>query len=406
MKKKTFYVMVCCWVMTLLVSCSGPKEQVHLVIWGGESSQELLQQMADSFIEQYKEEADITISSGVEGEDTLRETVIANLAAAADVFSFPDDQMADLVKAGALLPITQETDQVIEQNGGNDSVAVQSAMADGVLYAYPMTASNGYFMYYDSSFFTEEDVQSLDRMMQIAQENGKYVSMDFSSGWYTYSFFAGAGLTLGLNEAGSNYCNFNGESDEYSGVEVAEAMLDIATNPGFIDAENEKFQSMIQDGTIIAGINGTWSAGIVEAALGENYAACKLPTYSIGGNQEQMMSFAGYKLVGVNANTQNPEWAMKLANWVTNYDNQLLRFQTIGEGPSNLLVAQSIEVQNAPAMIALSEQSRYAVLQHVGSQYWEPMVLFGTIIASGNPDGKNLQELLDETVGEITQPTE
>lgn len=51
-----------------------------------------------------------------------------------------------------------------------------------------MTADNGYFMYYNKDYFTEEDVKSLDKMLSVAQAAGKKVAMEFNSGWYLYSF--------------------------------------------------------------------------------------------------------------------------------------------------------------------------------------------------------------------------
>ena len=61
----------------------------------------------------------------------------------------------------------------------------------------PLTADNGYFMFYDKSFFTEDDVKSLDTMMDKAAAAGKKVSMDVANGWYLYSFYAGVKLESG-----------------------------------------------------------------------------------------------------------------------------------------------------------------------------------------------------------------
>ena len=36
------------------------------------------------------------------------------------------------------------------------------------MYAYPLTADNGYFLYYNKAYFSEEDVQSLDRILELA----------------------------------------------------------------------------------------------------------------------------------------------------------------------------------------------------------------------------------------------
>ncbi|MBR1738386.1 MAG: extracellular solute-binding protein [Firmicutes bacterium] len=115
-----------------------------------------------------------------------------------------------------------------------------------------------------------------------------------------------------------------------------------------------------------------------------------------------MCSFVGYKLLGVNAYTKHPEWAMKLARYLTNSENQLIRFRTSGETPANAEAAASEEVQKAPAVAALAEQSKYGYLQSVADSFWTPSSVFGTIIISGNPDGTDLQKLLDDMNDGIT----
>ena len=65
-----------------------------------------------------------------------------------------------------------------------------------------MTADNGYFLYYDKDYFTEKDVESLERILEVAQAAGKKFSMEFSSGWYSYAFFGNTGLEFGINDDG------------------------------------------------------------------------------------------------------------------------------------------------------------------------------------------------------------
>ena len=38
-----------------------------------------------------------------------------------------------------------------------------------------MTADNGYFLYYDKSYFTEDDVKTMDRILEVAEAAGKRV---------------------------------------------------------------------------------------------------------------------------------------------------------------------------------------------------------------------------------------
>ncbi len=98
-----------------------------------------------------------------------------------------------------------------------------------------------------------------------------------------------------------------------------------------------------------------WNAVAVEEAWGRNYGAAKLPSYTCAGQEVPMASFSGYKLIGVNAYSEEPEWAAKLARWITCEKNQELRFLLRGQGPSNIKAAASDEVQSAPAIAALLE---------------------------------------------------
>lgn len=285
---------------------------------------------------------------------------------AADVYAFVDDQFSSLYQNNALLEITDNVDEIIKENGGKESAAVQSASYDGKLYAYPMTASNGYFLYYNKEYFTEEDVKSFDKMLEIAKENGKKVAMDFASGWYLYSFFKGAGLNVELSEDGlTNICDWNTTEGKYKGIDVAEAMCKLVANAGFLNCGDEDFVAGAKDGSIIAGINGAWNAKNMQEAYGDNYAAAKLPEYSIAGDSVQMHSFAGYKLVGVNAYTENAKWAQCLAQWITNEENQMIRFERKGDCPSNVNAASSKKVIESPAVAALAAQAEYAHIQRV-----------------------------------------
>jgi len=109
----------------------------------------------------------------------------------------------------------------------------------------------------------------------------------------------------------------------------------------------------------------------------------------------------GYKYVGVYSGTDYPDWAVKFAEWVSNYDNQVKRFQVTGECPSNTEAMKSDEVQSSPAVVALGEQSAFSVRQNVTDAYWTPSSLLGSTLVAGNTDIRDLQELLDEITAAI-----
>ena len=402
-KKMVMCIVACMLVIVLCSGCGKEKEQVTLTMWGAEEDQEMLREMVDAFEEKYKDEAEFNITICVENEVTCKETVLIDPTKAADIYSFADDQFRSLCQNKTLLEITENVDEIIEANGGKESAAVQAASYDGKLYAYPTTASNGYFLYYNKEYFTEEDVKSFDKMLEIAEKNGKKIAMDFTSGWYLYSFFKGAGLNVELSADGlTNICDWNTTEGKYKGVDVAEAMCKLVANPGFLNCGDTDFVAGAKDGSIIAGINGAWNAKNMQEAYGDNYAATKLPEYSIAGDSVQMHSFAGYKLVGVNAYTKNPKWAQRLAQWITNEENQMIRFERKGDCPSNVNAAASKKVIDSPAIAALAAQAEYAHVQSVSDSFWMPVYVYGTTITAGNLDEKSLQVLLDQMVKDIT----
>lgn len=368
-------------------------QKVELVVWGAEEDAELMNQIIQSFQRNYQGQADFRISFEVQGESQCKDALIGGLEDGADVFTFADDQLNALAAAGALDPI-ENADEIRSRNLAG---TVEAATVNNQLYAYPLTADNGYFLYYNKQYITEEQVKTLDGILEAAAANGKLFVMDWSSAWYVYSFFGNTGLKVGLNDDGiTNYCTWNQADGDIRGIDVARAMLRIAGNPGFASRTDEEFLDGVKDGSVIAGVSGVWNAVAVEEAWGENTGAAKLPTYSYSGGQVQMASFSGCKLIGVNAYSEYPEWASRLAEWITDEKNQRLRFEMRGQGPSNAVVAGSEEISQSPAIAALLEQSEFSQLQRVGGKFWDPVTKFAVNMAEGNPSGQDLQEQLDE----------
>lgn len=375
---------------------------VTLRVWAEEANFEVLTQMIESFKEAHKGEADFDIVLEESSDSAAKDKALGDIHNAADIFPFADDQLSALVAAGALEPVQNQE----EIKAANLEEAVAAASINDVLYAYPMTADNGYFLYYDKNYFSEEDVKTLDGILAVCEANGKQFSMEWTSGWYLYAFFGNTGLEFGINEDGvTNYCNWNTTEGDIKGVDIAEALLAISASPAFLNESDGDFPAAIADGRVIAGVSGVWNAVEVKNAWGSDYGACKLPTYTCNGQQIQMSSFTGYKMMGVNAYSEHKEWALKLADWLTNEENQTIRFEQRDQGPSNINAAASDAVKQVPAIQAVIAQGEFGKLQRVGNNFWTPFYNFGTVMAEGNPEGTDLQELMDTLVTGITAST-
>ena len=96
---------------------AAPAEPISLTLWGAEEDQALLADLVEKFKAQYSDQT-FDIKIGVESESTAKDTVLTDVEAAADVFAFANDQLNDLVAAGALLALDGDIAQVLPAYAG------------------------------------------------------------------------------------------------------------------------------------------------------------------------------------------------------------------------------------------------------------------------------------------------
>lgn len=416
-KKVAASLLTAAMTASLAVSAMAGEDTISLTLWGAEEDQALLQELVEKFEAAYADYS-FDIQIGVESESTAKDTILTDVEAAADVFAFASDQIYDLVNAGALANLDEydEAFQAVagksldEVRAANSESSVEAATVDGKMYAFPMSGDNSYFLYYDSSVISDEDAQSWDTLLAAAEAAGKKVGMTLASGWYNAGFFYGAGFTTDLNDDGTTVMDWNGVSaDGYTGVSVVQSMLNIAGNPAFQAVADGDVSNQIASGNLCAAISGTWDATVAQETFGDGYAATKLPTFTVGEDQVQMGSAFGYKFVGVNAYAENIGWAAVLAEFLTNEEAQVARFNARQIGPTNINAAASDDVAANVAISAVVAQSEYGVIQRVGGKYWDPAQSFGENIAQvtvAADDEAAIQEMLDTLVEGVTAPIE
>lgn len=235
------------------------------------------------------------------------------------------------------------------------------------MYAYPMTSDNGYFLYYDKSVVS--DPSTLEGILADCEAAGKSFYYDLRSGWYQPAFFFGAGCTLTYDtdsEGAYTGCNIDYASD--TGVGAMKALVKLAKSPAFVNGS-----SMSSATNVGAIIDGTWDAGAVKEAFGDNYACAKLPTVEINGEATQLSGFGGFKLLGVKPQTDDDKLAFcdALAYFLASGEVQLARYNAVGWGPSNLEAKASEAVQADEALSALGAQLAFTIPQgQYPGEYW------------------------------------
>lgn len=375
---------------------------ITLTVWSGKEDEQLIKSIADSFIEEHKNDANIKINWEEMAEGDCRSGLLGDILNGPDVYTTTDGEVSTLA-AGGGAAVVEDQDAV---KAANLESSVDAVTINGKTYAYPITADNGYFLMYNKQYFSSDDVKSLNTIVEKAGATGKKFAMDWSSGWYLYSFFGMSGLELKLNEDGiTNSCNWNSVDGDVKGADIVSSLMSIASNPGFASMNQEQWLEGAKNGQVVALITGIWDDKAIKEAWGDNYGTAILPSYSCAGKQIQMSSFFGYKVVGVNPYSKHLQWANKLAEYISNADNQKLRFEMRGQAPSNTEAAASDEVQNSSAVKTILEQSKNSVLQRIGGNYWSPMSNLGEILVSGNTGNLSSQEIIDSVVEGITSST-
>lgn len=388
----------------VFISCAAAnaKPRVNLSVWADDGTLSVVSKRLNEFKSFYSKDAAFNFTVIEQPSAYCASDLMANPDLAADVFVFADDQIETLVDQGLLAEIPEDAAKKVSDEQNSSPAAIKTASVNGKLYAFPQLAGNGYFLYYNKKYISSDDVVSFEKLLEAAAKNGRQVSMDLKNGWYLYSFFKAAGLEVYRSNGAKNFCNWNAVDTKFKGIDVAKAVIKIASNPAFVSANSEETLDLINSDKLVAAVSGTWNANLISEMWGKDYATVKLPTYNLNGTDLQMYSFAGYKMVGVKSNSAQKDWALKLAEWLSDEKTQLLICQAKGECPVNLNVTSSQLVKKSPAISAMAEQTKYSSTQRIGGSYWNPSLVLGVVLSGGkNLSDQEIQSQLDITVRNI-----
>lgn len=368
---------------------TGKAEKIRLMVWSPSEDQskdsgEWLQTTCEDFAKLHPE-WDITFVYGVADEATAATQVAQDPEASADVFMYANDTLTTMTDANALAKLGGKYREEIEKT--NSEEVLSSLVKDSELYGVPFT-TNTWFMYYDKSVFSEEDIKNLDTMLKKGA-----VAFSLTNSWYTPAFYIGNGCTLfgdGTDE--SKGVDFSGEK----AVSVTDYLVDLAANPNFkIDADGSGLAGL-RDGSISAIFSGSWDANAVEEALGENMGAAALPSFTLNGEQKQMMSYAGSKAVGVNPYSKNMVAAVELAVYLGSAEAQMTHYELRNVIPCNTELLADEKVANDPLVSAQNDTfNKTSILQPFVAKMnncWVPVENMGKGIRNGSVTHENAAE--------------
>ncbi|MBR0446516.1 MAG: extracellular solute-binding protein [Oscillospiraceae bacterium] len=349
---------------------------------------ELTQEMIDAF-----EAANpgIVINAQIEGvtEADAGSKVVADVASAPDIFCFAQDQLARLVQAAALAAPGKKAAENIAAT--NDAGSVAAASVAGTLYAYPMTSDNGYYMYYDTSIISEEDAESMEAIIAACEANNVKFRYALENAWYTASFFFATGCksNWSMNEDGE-FTSVDDDFNSAAGLAAMKGMQKLAQSTCY-DSNADIFTDA---GVVITGI---WNANAAAEHFGDNLGATDLPSFEVDGTSYHLGSYTGNKLMGVKPQADAKKAAVLslLAQYLTNEECQMKRYEAYQWGPSNLNAQASEAVQANTSLAALAKQNNFGQPQgQIHGSWWDIAKVLGAD-AKAAADDAALQTALD-----------
>ena len=380
-------------------AAAAPKD-VTLKIWAPENQIQTgtIDSMCQSFAALHPE-WNITFTVETQGEDTAKDEILKDVTAAGDVFFFANDQLKALADAGAIAKLGGSTADMVKNTMAQ--AVVDTVTIDDSIYAIPFT-HNTFFMYYDKSILTEEDVKSIESIMAKPTADGVYnFCFDSAGGWKLGAWYYGAGNTI-YGPDGSDFaagCDWNNAT----GVAVTNYLIDLINDPKCAFNDEVSVSELAAEHKIGAWFTGSWDYDLYKTALGDDLGLAVIPAFSPDGNTYQLKSFYGSKAIGVNAQAAFPEVAVAFAAYLGSEEMQLQRFKETAQVPTNLTVGASAEVQaDEVAAVIVKEAEVASVMQPVSSEfssrYWSNAGAIATEIRSGDLNKNNVQEKLDTFV--------
>ena len=396
-------------VVGALASCTATTEpagsdatvearDITLTLWGSEQDQDFLKEVSAAWGTEYAAaNADVnsvTVNVQIKGEDNAKTDALNDISAAADVFGVATDHLGPLSDANAIyeLPATIASD--VKSIIGDNAV-YQASVWEGKNYGLPYTDNTAAILYYDKSKLSEEDVKSLNTILEKAN-----LGTGIGGGWHDGMWYLTAGE---LYTNGDTSINTMNNEDVTKLLTWVSGQLKSGKLIHF-DGEDDEAAAM-KDGAIAAVIAGAWAHEKFENAIGtENLGYAELPNVTVPDSNitdKHMNCWGGAKMNVINANSKEPEAALSLAQAIMSLDNQVKRFEMVRMAPASTSLLSNAAIAADSMIAAEVAQTNYSSPASTllgNSNYWGELGGITEAIRNKTLADGDIQSKLDAAV--------
>ena len=342
-KKQIVFPLLLCLTLSscgaqIVSSSASEKDPLTLNIWATSKEQEVIDEVVASYNNTHTDQIAINFTHVTESDIYKEISKDPKGNEAPDLFLTTDDVLIELKKDNIAYNVEKQYGQIVKAN--NYEAAVSAATINNELYGFPLSCDNGYFLWYNPKFLSEDDVTSIESILAKAKELGKKINVSYSA-WYLPMYFMSPQV-CGLDsisyheEDGSIVYDISWDNEK--GVAAASYITNIYKEyKGNYEFISTGEKGAWENETVIASITGTWMEQVYLEVV-PNIKATVLPKFN---GDKQMACFTGSKIYCINeAKLKDDkegklEKSLVLADLLTNKEGQLVRFEKRNTPPCN-----------------------------------------------------------------------
>jgi arabinogalactan oligomer / maltooligosaccharide transport system substrate-binding protein len=374
-----------------------PEAGAKLLVWDATDSRPYHEAVIKEFTAKYGVE--VTFEEIAPADQPGKFTTDGPAGVAADVAVIPHDNLGRMVSAGLLLPNDVYAE---ETKNDNADASIQGATFNNVLYGYPKSVET-YALVYNKDLVktvpkTFEEVVEFAKTYNDPAKNKFAFMMEIGNFYFNYAFLATeGGYVFGKEGTDKTDVGLNNEG-AIKGAAFFQNLQKTILPMKSADVTYDIKKGLFTSGKLAMDLNGPWTILDYKTA-GINFGVAPIPT--IGG--KPAVSFAGIKILAVNAFTKYPNAAKLYAHFATSQASEMTNFKLTGALPSNKAVAEDPSIKTDEITNGFLEQLKNAQampsIPEMGN-IWGPM---GAALGDMWNDGKDQKTSLDNAVKQIKE---
>ena len=264
---------------------------------------------------------------------------------------------------------------------------------DDVLYTYPISASTGSVLYYDSNYFSTNNL-TLEFILKTCKQNNKKFHFDLENGWYILSLFLSPDFK-GLNSISytiqGNDVKYHMSYDDEEGASMMEYIHTLYKNYEeyfILTTGGLSNLDLFDANEIIASISLPIYSLFDSEYVDNHIVSSKLPSFEIDDKIYQMGSLGAYYGYLINKNSSNITTCKKFINFLLNEENQKIMVEDTGFVPLNDDAITDIdEIDNL--LLGQIEQYQYMSIESIciESSVYNALNPIASAVVSGDLKG-------------------